>query len=110
MKTTLEIPDAISRRAMSAAAEHGIPLREFETQAVQEKMAGNGAAARQPLHQLPGSDSLANLQVLEGPPLSEAASRNLSAIEREIQNANTHSHDGQQPGRDVRIHQFVQVM
>jgi len=28
MKTTLEIPDAIFRRAQSAAAEHGIPLQQ----------------------------------------------------------------------------------
>jgi predicted HicB family RNase H-like nuclease len=36
MKTTLEIPDAIFRRAKLAAAEHGIPLREFVTEAVKE--------------------------------------------------------------------------
>jgi hypothetical protein len=42
MKTTLEIPDAIFRRAKSAAAERGIPLREFVTEAVKEKLA-NGA-------------------------------------------------------------------
>jgi hypothetical protein len=34
MKTTLEISAAIFRRAKSAAAERGIPLREFLTQAV----------------------------------------------------------------------------
>jgi len=28
MKTTLEIPDALFRRAKSAAAEQGIPFRE----------------------------------------------------------------------------------
>jgi hypothetical protein len=42
MKTTLEIPDAIFRRAKSAAAERGIPLREFVTEAVKDKLA-NGA-------------------------------------------------------------------
>ena len=31
MKTTLEIPDAIFRRAKSVAAERGIPLRELVT-------------------------------------------------------------------------------
>jgi hypothetical protein len=40
MKTTLEIPDAIFRRAKSIAAERGIPLREFVTEAVKEKLAG----------------------------------------------------------------------
>jgi hypothetical protein len=39
MKTTLEIPDAIFRRAKSVAGERGIPLREFVTEAVREKLA-----------------------------------------------------------------------
>ncbi len=39
MKTTLEIPDTVFRRAKSAAAEQGIPLREFVTQAVKDKLA-----------------------------------------------------------------------
>ncbi len=38
MKTTLEIPDAIFRRAKSVAAERGIPFREFVTEAVKEKL------------------------------------------------------------------------
>ena len=38
MKTTLEIPDKIFRRAKSAAAERGIPLRQFVTEAVREKL------------------------------------------------------------------------
>ena len=38
MKTTLEIPDAVFRRAKSKAAQQGIPLREFVTQAVEEKL------------------------------------------------------------------------
>jgi hypothetical protein len=37
VKTTLEIPDIIFRRAKSAAANRGIPLREFVTEAVREK-------------------------------------------------------------------------
>jgi hypothetical protein len=40
MKTTLEIPDALFRRAKSAAAEHGIPLRELISQALAEKLRG----------------------------------------------------------------------
>lgn len=39
MKTTLEIPDTIFRRAKSAAAERGIAFREFVTEAVKEKLA-----------------------------------------------------------------------
>jgi hypothetical protein len=38
MKTTLEIPDAVFRKAKAKAAERGIPLRQFVTEAVQEKL------------------------------------------------------------------------
>jgi hypothetical protein len=48
MKTTLEIPDPLFRRAKSAAASRGIPLREFVTEAVKEKLANTGSAAEKP--------------------------------------------------------------
>ena len=48
MKTTLEIPDVIFRRAKSEAAQRGIPLREFVTQAVKEKLAVKPKAAEKP--------------------------------------------------------------
>ena len=38
MKTTLEIPDAIFRRAKARAGEQGIPLRRFVTEAVAERL------------------------------------------------------------------------
>ena len=38
MKTTLEIPDALFRRAKATAAERGQPLRELVTEALQEKL------------------------------------------------------------------------
>lgn len=38
MKTTLEIPDAIFRRAKAAAADQGIPLREFVSNALADKL------------------------------------------------------------------------
>ena len=38
MKTTLEIPDPIFRKAKATAAEMGIPLREYITLAVEEKL------------------------------------------------------------------------
>lgn len=38
MKTTLEIPDTLFRRAKSVAAEQGIPLRELISQALAEKL------------------------------------------------------------------------
>ena len=48
MKTTLEIPDRIFRRAKSAAAERGVPLREFVTQAVREKLAAESLRPERP--------------------------------------------------------------
>jgi hypothetical protein len=43
VKTTLEIPDAIFRRAKSVAAERGIPLRAFISEALADKLrADNG--------------------------------------------------------------------
>jgi hypothetical protein len=38
MKTTLEIPDAIFRRAKSVAAERGIPLRALISEALADKL------------------------------------------------------------------------
>ena len=38
VKTTLEIPDFLFRRAKSVAAERGIPLRQLVTEAMQEKL------------------------------------------------------------------------
>ncbi len=48
MKTTLEIPDAIFRRAKSLAAERGIPLRELVTEAVRDKLAADRRAPAKP--------------------------------------------------------------
>jgi hypothetical protein len=39
VKTTVEIPDAIFRKAKAKAAERGIPLRQFFTEAVEHKLA-----------------------------------------------------------------------
>ena len=38
MKTTLEIPDAIFRRAKTAAAERGIPFRALVSEALADKL------------------------------------------------------------------------
>ena len=48
MKTTLEIPDTIFRRAKSAAADRGIPLREFVTEAVKEKLVADAKTTQTP--------------------------------------------------------------
>ena len=54
MKTTLEIPDSVFRRAKSLAAEHGIPLREFVTEAVKDKLAANAKTSNRPWVRLMG--------------------------------------------------------
>lgn len=48
MKTTLEMPDFLFRRAKSVAAERGIPLRQFVTEAVQEKLRAPAPSAEKP--------------------------------------------------------------
>jgi len=54
MKTTLEIPDAIFRRAKPVAAARGIPLREFVTEAVREKLAAKAKTGEKPWLKLMG--------------------------------------------------------
>jgi hypothetical protein len=46
MKTTVEIPDALFRRAKSKAAERGQSLKDFMTEALQEKLIGAAGDAR----------------------------------------------------------------
>ena len=48
MKTTLEIPDPTFRKAKATASALGIPLREFVTQAVEEKLALGGRRQDRP--------------------------------------------------------------
>ena len=48
MKTTLEIPDTVFRRAKSKAAEQGIPLRQFVTQAVEDRLRATLAVGPRP--------------------------------------------------------------
>ncbi len=48
MKTTLEVPDAVFRKAKATAAERGTSLQAFVTEALEEKLAGR-AARRAPL-------------------------------------------------------------
>ena len=48
MKTTLEIPDSVFRRAKSVAAARGIPFREFVTEAVKDKLAAEARTGEKP--------------------------------------------------------------
>ena len=46
MKTTIEIPDVLFRRAKSKAAERGQTLKEFVSEALQEKLASRMGTTR----------------------------------------------------------------
>jgi hypothetical protein len=48
MKTTLEIPDRIFRRAKSKAAENGVPFRQFVTNAVEDKLKESPKSGQKP--------------------------------------------------------------
>ncbi len=54
MKTTLEIPDTVFRRAKAKAAERGIPLRQFVTEAVEDKLQAAGGAGHKPWMKMVG--------------------------------------------------------
>ncbi len=43
MKTTLEIPGPIFRRAKAKASEQGVPFRQFVSEAVAEKLKSAGS-------------------------------------------------------------------
>ena len=55
MKTTLEIPDPIFRRAKSVAAQRGVALRVFVTEAVEEKLAADSEQEKKPWIRLAGA-------------------------------------------------------
>ncbi len=46
VKTTIEIPDALFRKAKSKAAERSQTLKQFVTEALQEKLARKPSGAR----------------------------------------------------------------
>jgi hypothetical protein len=48
MKTTLEIPDPIFRRAKATAAKLRIPLHRFVTEAVKDKLAAEAKTSEKP--------------------------------------------------------------
>lgn len=48
MKTTVELPDPLFRRAKSAAAEEGKSLKEFFTEAVTDRLRRNGLPENAP--------------------------------------------------------------
>lgn len=46
MKTIIDIPDTLFRKAKSKAAERGQSLKELVTEALREKLAGRGEKGR----------------------------------------------------------------
>jgi hypothetical protein len=48
MKTTIEIPDPLFRKAKSRAAERGQTLKEFVTEALQARLSGAPPGGRDP--------------------------------------------------------------
>jgi hypothetical protein len=54
MKTTLEIPDPVFRQAKAKAAEQGIPLRQFVTEAVENELRARPTAGQRPWIRLAG--------------------------------------------------------
>jgi hypothetical protein len=54
MKTTLEIPGSVFRRAKSLAAKRGIPLHKLVTEAVKDKLAANAKTGNKPWVKLMG--------------------------------------------------------
>jgi hypothetical protein len=46
MKTTLELPDRLFRKAKATAAERGQSLKEFVTEALRDKLAPDSGRAR----------------------------------------------------------------
>jgi hypothetical protein len=54
MKTTLEIPDPVFHKAKAKAVEQGIPLRQFVTEAVEEKLSRSAVAGSKPWMKMVG--------------------------------------------------------
>ena len=79
MKTTLEIPDFLFRRAKSVAAERGIPLRQFVTEAVQEKL-------RTTSQEKPWMKHMGKLKALhkERKPIERRVEESFERIDREV--------------------------
>lgn len=79
MKTTLEVPDALFRRAKSAAAERGIPFRQLVSEALSEKLAVDQAGPS------PWMASFGKLRSLrrESARIDQAVSREFERIEPE---------------------------
>jgi hypothetical protein len=82
VKTTVDIPDAVFRRAKATAAERRQALREFVTEALQEKLAGSG---QRPANAPPWMKGFGRLRALrrETARIQRKIDRDLDVIEPE---------------------------
>lgn len=78
MKTTLEVPDAVFRKAKATAAERGTSLQAFVTEALREKLAGR--ATRRTVQGPPWMRGFGALKAL-----SKDTARMQARIEREFE-------------------------
>jgi hypothetical protein len=78
MKTTLEVPDAVFRRAKATAAERGTSLQAFVTEALREKLAGQ--AMHRALQDPPWMRGFGTLKAL-----AKDSARIQARIEREFE-------------------------
>jgi hypothetical protein len=62
VKTTIEIPDALFRRAKARAAERGQSLKDFVAEALQAKLAGPAREAAAPPKWMAGFGKLGRLR------------------------------------------------
>ena len=79
MKTTLEIPDRVFRRAKATAAERGQALRQFVTEAIEEKLAGRRPSRRSEPPAPPWMRGFGRLK-----PLHRESARILRVIDRDL--------------------------
>lgn len=64
MKTTVEIPDALFRKAKATAAERGVSLKEFLTDAVTEHLRRGAASSKPELAAVPWMSAFGGLRHL----------------------------------------------
>ena len=82
MKTTLEIPDQVFRRAKARAAERGQALREFVTEALQDKLSSRSARTTDRAPWMSGFGKLRRLR-RETARVQRVIDRDLDVIEPE---------------------------
>jgi hypothetical protein len=79
VKTTLDIPDRVFRRAKVTAAERGQALREFVTEAIEEKLSGRRTSSRDQPVEPPWRRGFGRLR-----PLRRETARILRVIDRDL--------------------------